>query len=85
MPHLGDIPEETDAREFGVDNAVDGATCCVPGRDATGGNFTRVVRLTYIGLLSPAPERSRVFRNEEFRSGPSRNKKAAASVGCSLC
>ena len=35
MPHLGDIPEDTDAREFGVDNAVDGATSCVPGRGAT--------------------------------------------------
>ena len=32
MPHLGDIPEEAEAREFGVDNAVDDATCCVPGR-----------------------------------------------------
>ena len=36
MPHPGNIPEDTDAREFGVDNAVDGATCCVPGRGATG-------------------------------------------------
>ena len=36
MPHLGDIPEEVEAREFGVDNAVDDATCCVPGRGATG-------------------------------------------------
>ena len=36
MPHLGDIPEEAEAREFGVDNAVDDATCCVPGRGATG-------------------------------------------------
>ena len=26
MPHLGDIPEEAEAREFGVDNAVDDAT-----------------------------------------------------------
>ena len=34
MPHLGDMPEEADAREFGVDNAVDDATCCVPGRGA---------------------------------------------------
>ena len=34
MPHLGDIPEEAEAREFGVDNAVDDATCCVPGRGA---------------------------------------------------
>ena len=32
MPHLGDIPEEAEAREFGVDNALDDATCCVPGR-----------------------------------------------------
>ena len=30
MPHLGDIPEDTDAREFGVDNAVDDATGCAP-------------------------------------------------------
>ena len=36
MPHLGDIPEEADARGFGVDSAVDDATCCVPGRGATG-------------------------------------------------
>ena len=35
MPHLVDIPEEAEAREFGVDNAVDDATCCVPGRGAT--------------------------------------------------
>ena len=35
MPHLGDIPKEAEAREFGVDNAVDDATCCVPGRGAT--------------------------------------------------
>ena len=36
MPHLGDIPEEAEARECGVDNAADDATRCVPGRGATG-------------------------------------------------
>ena len=39
MPHLGDIPEEAEAREFGVDSTADDATCCVPGR---GANFAGI-------------------------------------------
>ena len=59
MPHLGDIPEEAEAREFGVDNAIDDATCCVPGRGATGsaamtaGKFCRnVVRKSKVQKMN---------------------------------
>ena len=57
MPHLGDIPEEAEAREFGVDNAVDDATCCVPGRGAR--NFAGIAAIST--LLSDTGVFSRNF------------------------